>query len=273
MTQKFHKMHGLGNDFVIMRAPMNAFSIEQRRFIADRHRGIGCDQFIVMEPPQDNAADIFMRIYNPDGSEAGACGNATRCVAHLWMTENNKAECVIQTIAGLLRCVLQGDMVQVDMGAPKLDWHEIPLAHEANTLQLAFDIDGCGIGAAVSMGNPHCVFFVDDIDAVKLETLGPLLEKHDTFPQRANIEFAQIISREKIRMRVWERGAGVTQACGSGACATMVAAIRRNLSARRAEIILDGGSLFIEWHEASNHVLMTGPIAYVFEGEFKSEKQ
>lgn len=263
---KFQKMHGLGNDFVIVRAPIHSFSPDQCRQIADRHYGVGCDQFIVMEPAQSPEADIFMRIYNPDGSEAGACGNATRCVAHVWMTENKKDRCVIQTIAGLLRCVLKGDQVQVDMGAPWLDWADIPLAESRDTNAIAFRDLPLPEAVTVSMGNPHCIFFIDDINAVAIESLGPLVENHPLFPKRTNVEFAQVLASDKIRMRVWERGAGVTQACGSGACATMVAAVRRKLTGRAAEIVLDGGSLFLEWRESDSHVLMTGPVAYVFEG-------
>jgi len=260
-------MHGLGNDFVIVRAEVGAFSQEQCRLISDRHYGVGCDQFIVMEPAQDSAADIFMRIYNPDGSEAGACGNATRCVAHIWMTENQKDKCTIQTIAGLLLCELHGDMVQVDMGPARLDWQSIPMLEDRDTLNIQFKDLPLPEAVAVSMGNPHCIFFVDDVELVSINTLGPLVENHPLFPKRTNVEFAQILGPEKIRMRVWERGAGVTQACGSGACATMVAAVRRKLTGRKAEIVLDGGSLFLEWRE-DGHVMMTGPVAYVFEGFF-----
>ncbi|MGZ9097177.1 MAG: diaminopimelate epimerase [Micavibrio sp.] len=270
MTLKFHKMHGLGNDFVIVdnRLGQHGFTAERIREIADRRFGVGCDQFIVMEPRQQQTADIFMRIHNPDGSEAGACGNGTRCVADLLMRESGKDSCVIETVSGLLACrVAEGGMVEVDMGAPRLNWDQIPLSEDRDTLHLGIgDGDALSDPVAVSMGNPHCVFFVKNVEKFPVETLGPSVERHALFPQKTNVEFAEILSPSKIRMRVWERGTGVTQACGSGACATMVAAARRGLTGRKAEIILDGGSLFLEWREADDHVLMTGPVANVFEG-------
>lgn len=265
----FKKMHGLGNDFVVidaMKTPVS-FTDSQRRQIADRRYGVGCDQLILMEPPKDKGADLFMRIYNPDGSEAGACGNGTRCVAHLWMSLNNKKICTIQTVAGLLKCAMMANgMVQVDMGRPRLDWKDIPLAEERDTLHLGIAGGAMGDPVAVNIGNPHAVFFVDDVKKVDLSGLGPQVEHHVLFPQRTNVEFAQVLAPDKIRVRVWERGTGVTQACGSGACATMVAAARRGLTGRKAEIVLDGGSLFLEWKEDDDHILMTGPASYVFEG-------
>lgn len=263
----FKKMHGLGNDFVIVRAENGDFQPEDVRRIADRRRGVGCDQFIVMEPPVSRQADVFMRIYNPDGSQAQACGNGTRCVADLWMRDNGAESCVIETVAGLLPCQRAGEgMVTADMGKPRLGWRDIPLAEERDTLHL-----GVGGGAlhdpvAVNVGNPHAVFFVADVERTDVEGLGPQVENNVLFPERTNVEFAQILSPESIRVRVWERGTGVTQACGSGACAVIVAAVRRGLSGRTAEIILDGGSLFLEWREEDGHVLMTGPAACVFEG-------
>ncbi|HEY8191021.1 MAG TPA: diaminopimelate epimerase, partial [Alphaproteobacteria bacterium] len=223
----------------------------------------------IMEPPKDKAADLFMRIYNPDGSEAGACGNGTRCVAHLWMAQNGRKDCEIQTMAGLLQCrMAPHDMVQVDMGVPRQDWRDIPLAEDRDTLHLGVGPEGSALHdpVAVNVGNPHAVFFVDDVKKVDVEGLGPQVENHVLFPQRTNVEFAQVMASDKIRVRVWERGTGVTQACGSGACATMVAAARRGLTGRKAEIVLDGGSLFLEWRTEDDHVLMTGPAAYVFEG-------
>ena len=269
MAISFRKMHGLGNDFVVidaMKTPVS-FTDAQRRQIADRRYGVGCDQLILMEPPKDADADLFMRIYNPDGSEAGACGNGTRCVAHLWMKNNSRDACVIQTMAGLLKCKrAANDMVQVDMGAPRLGWKDIPLAEERDTLHLGMMEGALNDPVAVNVGNPHAVFFVDDVKKVDVTGLGPQVEHHVLFPQPTNVEFAQVLSPGKIRVRVWERGTGVTEACGSGACATMVAAVRRGLTGRKAEIILDGGSLFLEWREDDGHVLMTGPTAYVFEG-------
>ncbi len=272
MAIPFRKMHGLGNDFVVIDATNETINIVEpdRRRIADRRYGVGCDQLIIMEPPKDKAADLFMRIYNPDGSEAGACGNGTRCVAHLWMAQNGRKDCVIQTMAGLLQCrMAPRDMVQVDMGVPRQGWRDIPLAEERDTLHLGVGPEGSALHdpVAVNVGNPHAVFFVDDVKKVDVEGLGPQVENHVLFPQRTNVEFAQVMAQDKIRVRVWERGTGVTQACGSGACATMVAAARRGLTGRKAEIVLDGGSLFLEWRMEDDHVLMTGSAAYVFEGQ------
>ncbi len=268
----FKKMHGLGNDFVIVKAEKDAFAPEQVRQIADRRRGVGCDQFIVMEPPQNDKADIFMRIYNPDGSEAGACGNGARCVAHLWMTENDTDQCTIQTVSGLLKCsIVENDMVLVDMGVPRLDWQDIPLAEEKDTLHLGVMSGELTDPVAVNVGNPHTIFFVENAEHVDVSGLGAQVECHVLFPERTNVEFAQVLAPDKIRVRVWERGTGITQACGSGACATMVAAVRRGLTDRKAEIILDGGSLFLEWREDDDHILMTGPVASVFEGTTPTE--
>lgn len=248
MHVSFRKMHGLGNDFVIVdnRDGSYTFTADQIRLMSDRHFGVGCDQFIVLE--NSSKADVFMRIYNPDASEAGACGNATRCVAHLL----ERSECSIETISGILPCERQPDgMIAVDMGAPRV----------------IEDIKVDGRDAvSVDMGNPHCIFFVDDLKNVKVEAAGRLVEEHPQFPNRTNVEFAQILAPDKIRMRVWERGAGVTLACGSGACATIAAAATRNLSNRQAEIILDGGSLFLDWRQSDGHILMTGPAAEVFQG-------
>ncbi|EWY40365.1 diaminopimelate epimerase [Skermanella stibiiresistens SB22] len=274
MTIPFLKMHGLGNDFVVIDARSGNLSLNeaQARAIADRRLGVGCDQFIVIEPPRTSGATAFMRIRNPDGSESGACGNATRCVAHLLMTESGRTTTVVETIAGLLPASLEADgLVTVDMGPPRLDWRDIPLAGPADTLRLDDVVEGPYAGpTAVSMGNPHAVFFVDDVAAVPLERVGPRLEHHPAFPERANIEFAQVLTPTRIRMRVWERAAGITQACGSGACAVQVAAFRRGLVERRAEVVLDGGGLTIEWRE-DGHVLMTGPIALSFTGELSAE--
>jgi diaminopimelate epimerase len=266
-------MHGLGNDFVVIDTTKHKVVLDdkKRREIADRRYGVGCDQLLVLEPPKDKGADVFLRIYNPDGSEAQACGNGTRCTAHLWMMEHGKKSCVIQTVAGLLKCSMAAnDLVAVDMGVPRLGWKDIPLAEERDTLHLRL-VEGTSLPdpVAVNVGNPHAVFFVPDVKKVDVPNLGPQVENHVLFPQRTNVEFAQVMGPEKIRVRVWERGTGVTQACGSGACATMVAAVRRGLTGRKAEIILDGGSLFLEWRAEDEHILMTGPAAYVFEGKLE----
>jgi diaminopimelate epimerase len=263
MTIRFVKMHGCGNDFVILDGRSRALAISPvgAAALADRHTGIGCDQLIVIE-----AADVpgaFMRIYNPDGSEAGACGNATRCVADILMRECGQTAVTIRTISGDLPAIRRTDgLIQVDMGPAWLDWADIPLTRPMDTLRL----DLPGEPAAASMGNPHATVFVADLDAVDVTALGPKLEHDPIFPERANIGFAQVIDPETIRLKVWERGAGLTLACGSGACATLVNAHRRGLTHRAARVIVDGGSLDIAWRD-DGHVLMTGPVATAFRGE------
>lgn len=264
----FLKMHGLGNDFVVLDTRRNdlALTPAQVRAISDRHRGVGCDQLIVLEKPRSRLSDAWMTIYNPDGSQSGACGNATRCVAWLLMNESKRDKVVIETIAGLLDGEARGDgLVAVDMGPARLDWRDIPLAEASDTLHLDIAAGPLARPAAVSMGNPHAVFFVDDAAAIDLAALGPVLEHHPLFPERTNVEIVQVLSRKTLRMRVWERGAGITQACGSGACAALVAAARRGLTGRKADVVLDGGTLSIEWLP-DDHVLMTGPVALSFAG-------
>lgn len=265
MSIPFLKMHGLGNDFVILdarKAPLN-LSPGRMRQIADRRRGVGCDQLIVMEPPKDANADVFMRIYNPDATEPQACGNATRCVASLIMKETGKAVCVIQTVAGLLYCTsMENGLVAVDMGAPRLEWNQIPLSKQCDTLHLPLDGDPVG----VNIGNPHCVFFCGDAEAISVDKEGPKIEHDPLFPERVNVEYASMLGTDHIRMRVWERSAGITQACGSAACATVVAAVRRGLTGRKVRVTLDGGDLEFEWRESDGHIIMTGPVAHSFGG-------
>ncbi len=265
---KFLKMHGLGNDFVIIDGRSESELLLMPgliRSVCDRRLGVGCDQLIVMEAAVPKDADVFMRIYNPDGSESGACGNATRCVADIVMQESGTHECTVETRAGLLACWHAGEgLVRVDMGPPRLLWNEIPLARECDTLSLPLD----GEPVTVSMGNPHCVFFLDqDVESFSVSEIGARIENDPLFPQRTNVEFCNVLDRNTIRMRVWERGAGETQACGSGACAALVAAVRRGLSDRKATIRLNGGDLEIEWKEETGHVLMSGPVSYVFNGD------
>jgi diaminopimelate epimerase len=272
MTYAFVKMHGLGNDFVVIdaRSGLPEIGPAQARAIANRRIGVGCDQLIVLE--HSDKADVFMRIRNPDGGEAEACGNATRCVASQLMAESGKDAVVVETVAGLLPASDAGNgLYSVDMGPANLDWNDIPLAREGDTLHVdvAVGPESAPVlsdPVAVNMGNPHAVFFVDDLDAVDVHTVGPILEHHPMFPERANISFAKVISRGAIRMRVWERTAGVTQACGSAACAVLVAAARRGLTGRGAEVTLDGGTLKIAWRE-DGHVMMTGPVATSFSGQ------
>ncbi len=268
----FLKMHGLGNDFVILDNQKGDLALDSAKIreMCDRRRGVGCDQLIVLERPDSDEADLFMRIYNPDGSESGACGNATRCVAYDFFQKTGESRITIETAAGLLVCHAAGDAhVTVDMGMPGLNWQDIPLAHEADTLHLPVHYKSYGAPVAVSMGNPHCVFFVADAEAIDLEADGKPIETHELFPKRTNVEFATVRGRDRIRMRVWERGAGITQACGTGACAVTVAAIRRGLTDNHVTVTLDGGDLHIEWDQKNGRVFMTGPAAYAFDGSLK----
>lgn len=269
VSTQFLKMHGAGNDFVVFdeRARPLGFTPALAAALADRRTGVGCDQFITVEPaPPGSGADAFMRIRNPDGAEAGACGNATRCVAWLLAQESGRPSQTIRTVAGNLEAELLPDgRVAVDMGPARLAWRDVPLAREADTLHLPLD----GDPAAASMGNPHATFFVPDAEALDVETIGPRWEHDPLFPERANIGFAQILAPDRIRLRVWERGAGLTRACGSGACAALVNAHRRGLAGRRADVLVDGGLLTIEWRKEDGrggHVLMTGPVATAFRG-------
>ena len=270
----FLKMHGLGNDFVVLdaRAADLELTPERRRTIADRRLGVGCDQLIVLERPTDREADVFMRIYNPDGGEAGACGNATRCVASVVMDERKSDYVTVQTIAGLLESQKAGlgsnglPVISVDMGPARLDWREIPVSQACDTNHLPLGLGPLQDPVGTNMGNPHATFFVDDADAIPLAELGPKLEHDRLFPERANIGVAQLLGEDRLRLRVWERGAGITLACGSGACAAVVAASRRGLVQRKADVVLEGGTLTIEWLR-DGHVLMTGGIALAFKGE------
>lgn len=264
----FVKMHGLGNDFVVLdtRASKQVISPAMARSIADRRRGVGFDQLLILAAPKQKGADVFMHILNPDGSTAEACGNGTRCVADVVMNELNRDQVTVETVAGLLKTSrADNDLVTVDMGPARLDWQQIPLSRDVDTKLIDLEEGPLKGATAVNMGNPHAVFFVDDAEAIDLPGVGPKLETHEIFPERANIEVASLIAENKIRMRVWERGAGITQACGSGACATAVAAHLRGLTGRNVEIVLDGGSLYIEWTE-EGRVLMTGPTAVSFSG-------
>jgi diaminopimelate epimerase len=271
MSQRpFIKMHGLGNDFVVVDARKEPFELDpaSARAIADRRFGVGCDQLIVMEPPENGRADVFMRIRNADGGEVEACGNATRCVASLVMAETGGGRCTVETRAGLLHAAtLDGGAISVDMGEIRCGWQEIPLSREMDTLSLDLALGPLGAPVAVNVGNPHAVFFVDDVEAIDLETLGPELEHAPLFPERANIGVAQVTAPDRLRVRVWERGVGVTRACGTGACAAAAAAHRRGLTGRQVEVRLDGGPLALVWRE-DGHMVMTGPVATSFSGVF-----
>ena len=264
----FTKMHGLGNDFVVFdarRQPVH-LSDAQVRAIADRRTGVGLDQMIVVGPPTNGAAAASMTIRNADGGEVEACGNATRCVASVLMAESGVARLGIETIVGLLDVTdAGGGRYAVDFGPARHDWREIPLAEARDTLHLGIAVGPLVDPVAVNVGNPHAVFVVEDVAAIDLETHGPVVEHHPLFPMRINVEAIQILSRERIRMRVWERGVGVTRACGTGACAALIAASLRGLTERHAEVILDGGALDIDWRD-DGHVVMTGPVALSFSG-------
>jgi diaminopimelate epimerase len=266
----FLKMHGLGNDFVVLDGRNTGMAVDTAgaRALADRRTGIGCDQVILLEPPRDPIAHVLMRIRNPDGGEAEACGNATRCVADLLRRETGDHRVRIETIAGLLEAEVMPDgSVAVDMGPARTEWCEIPLARAMDTDSVELTMGPLATPVCTNIGNPHATFFVDDVEAVDLATFGPVLEHHPLFPQRVNIGVAAVRERGNIRLRVWERGAGITRACGSGACAALVAAHRRGLARRQAAVELDGGILDIAWRE-DGHVVMTGPVALSFEGAF-----
>jgi diaminopimelate epimerase len=266
MDARFTKMHGLGNDFVIFDERAGPLGITPTRAaaLADRRTGIGCDQVICLGLA--DAATAFMRIYNPDGSEAGACGNATRCVADMLFRASRQRRALIRTKSGDLPAeVLQDGRVAVDMGKPLLGWEQIPLARACDTKHLDLAAGPLSDPAACSMGNPHATFFTEDIAAVPIAGLGHALEHAPMFPQRANIGVVQMLARDRLRLRVWERGAGLTRACGSGACAAVVNAHRRGYAERSCEVVLDGGSLAITWRD-DDHVLMTGPSVLAFKG-------
>jgi diaminopimelate epimerase len=269
----FHKMHGLGNDFVVLdfrrgAIPLGAGAV---RRLADRRTGIGCDQVILLESPRHPAAQVLMRIRNADGSEAEACGNASRCVADLLYRETREPRVRIETTAGLLEAEARADRsFAVDMGPARTAWYEIPLSRAMDTDRVDLTSGPLTEAVCTNVGNPHATFFVDDVDTIDLASLGPALEHHPLLPERANIGVAEIRSPRTIRLRVWERGAGITRACGTGACAALVAAHRRGLTERRAAVELDGGTLDIAWRE-DGHVIMTGPATLSFEGVFDTD--
>ncbi|KAB2944077.1 MAG: diaminopimelate epimerase [Hyphomicrobium sp.] len=268
----FRKMNGLGNDFIVLDARTRplTFSPEDAQRLGDRTKGVGCDQVIVIEPSQK--ADVFMRIFNADGSEVSACGNATRCVALLAAEETGRSEVSVETSAGLLKAkVDSADHITIDMGKPRFAWNDIPLAepfHDTTGIELQIgpiDAPVLHSPSVVNVGNPHAIFWVDDVYAHDLGRFGPLLENHPIFPERANISLAQVTSRNGLRLRTWERGAGLTKACGTAACAAAVAAARKGLTDRKVTVELPGGVLSIEWAD-NDHILMCGPAELEFEG-------
>jgi diaminopimelate epimerase len=265
---RFHKMHGLGNDFVVLDAREGAVAMDaaRARRIADRHRGVGCDQVILLEP--SDVADVRMRIWNADGGEVESCGNATRCVALL-------GAATIETKGGILTAKANGAGATVDMGVPKFGWDEIPLAYPMDTARMPVGWEDLQNPIAVNVGNPHVVFLMEDASEIDLARLGPLIEKDPLFPQGVNVNVAEGriggmsidgIRRPGLDLRVWERGAGLTQACGTGACATAVAAIKYWQMTSPVGVKLPGGTLVIEWAEGDS-IKMTGPAAHVFTGE------
>jgi diaminopimelate epimerase len=269
----FRKMHGLGNDFVVFDARNQrlAFDAAAARAVADRRLGVGCDQVIVIERAV-NGADAFMRIYNADGGEVESCGNAARCVARLLMDEKGGREVRLETTGGPLACVEAGDSVTVDIGVPKFGWRDIPLARETDTKSFAlavagFDERALASAGAANVGNPHCILFVENAELAPVAALGKAIEHHPMFPQRTNVEFVSPLGPDRLRMRVWERGVGITLACGTGACATIAAAQRRGLCGQKVEIALDGGTLLLEWAGEGKSIFMTGPSALSYSGE------
>jgi diaminopimelate epimerase len=266
MTRPFVKMNGAGNDFVVVNALEAPFSptADRVRALADRSTGEGFDQLIAIEP--SDTADAFMRVWNADGSLVQTCGNALRCVGWLLMQASGSDRVVIDTLAGSTVATRAGERrVTVDMGEPRLDWTEVPLAEEMDTRGIELQVGPIDdpvlhTPGAVSMGNPHVVFFTDRQDDGFITGSGSLVEHHPLFPEGVNVGFANILERDHIRLRVWERGAGLTQACGTGACAALVASARRGLVNRKTRVTVDGGELVIDWDEASGHVFMTGPV-------------
>lgn len=261
MRTRFHKMHGLGNDFVIIDAREQPVDMTAARAhaIADRKTGIGFDQLIQLEP--STIADVKMRIFNADGGEVEACGNATRCVAVLL-----EKPAKIETLGGILETVPQQGSASVTLNPPAFDWELIPLAMPMDTLDMPVGWDGLDRPVAVNVGNPHVVFFVEDCDAVDLDALGPQIENDPLFPERINVNVTTIVDRSHIRLRVWERGVGLTRACGTGACATAVAAIRKGLTTSPVRVSQQGGDLSIGWQDGGA-ILMEGPATHVFTGE------
>ena len=267
----FIKMHGLGNDFVIFDARFETIELthEELRVVASRRMGIGCDQIITLEPSE--RADVFMRIHNADGGEVEACGNGTRCVAAHLMEEGEYNHLTIETLAGLLRVKRDGGSVSVDMGIARHEWNEIPLAAPADTLHLSLNVGSPEAPAladpvAINIGNPHVVFFVNDAVGTDLVRYGPEIEIHEMFPNRVNVSVAQVLDSTTLRVQVWERGVGLTAACGTAACAAFVAAARRGLVGGKGTVQLDGGVLKVEWHQ-DGHVIMTGPASLSFIGK------
>jgi diaminopimelate epimerase len=275
-NRPFVKMNGLGNEIVVLdlRAAPAPVTAAEARAIA-RPDAVPFDQLMALYPPRTDGTEAFVRIFNSDGSEAGACGNGMRCIAALVSKTTGRTTLAFETTAGVVTCEIgpMPDTVTVDMGPPRLRWEEIPLAEEfrdtrAIELQIGpIDQPVLHSPSAVSMGNPHVIFWVDDVAAHDLARFGPMLENHPIFPERANISLAQVAGPDHLIVRTWERGAGLTRACGSAACAAAVAAVRTKRTRRKVRVTLPGGDLAIEWRESDDHVLMSGPVEFEFEGK------
>jgi len=270
-------MHGLGNDFAVFDGRFREILITPAlaRGIADRRRGIGCDQVVLLGRPNGDA-DARMYIYNADGSEVESCGNATRCVATILMEESGQPEVRVETAGGSLPCTKAGALIRVDMGLPRFEWPDIPLSEPRDSKSFEVPLpesecDALKDAAAVNVGNPHCVLFMEEVQLAAVHQLGPQIERHPLFPERTNVEFVQCLSPKTLRMRVWERGVGVTLACGTGACAAMVAAKRRDLCGTNVDVVLDGGTLHIDWAGGTSHVFMSGPAVLTYRGEMDLE--
>ncbi len=274
----FRKMNGLGNDFVVLDGRNRAISMDEMkaRTIADRKTGIGCDQIIVLQ--KSDIADVRMLVWNSEGGQVESCGNASRCIADMLFDENKTTSATIDTLGGFLIARKAGDRtVTIDNGVPKFDWKDIPLSEEFRDtrhieLQVGpIDAPLIHSPSVVNVGNPHCIFWVKDLDVVDLSKVGPMLEHHHLFPQRANITLARVEARDHVTLKVWERGAGLTRACGTAACAVMAAGARIKIIDRKCRITLPGGDLMMEWRESDDHVLMTGPVTYEFDGVLPQE--
>ncbi len=276
---RFLIMNGAGNRFAVFDArSSNGFVLGEDKVKAICKPGSsvmgekGADQLIIIRAPKSLGADAFMEIWNQKGFEVDACGNATRCIAWLYMRDEGVSSMVLETNAGLLLCAMAGEnQVAVDMGPPRLDWAQIPLKEAMHTHHVdvklgPIDNPVLHNPGAVNMGNPHCVFFVEDFTTAKPDKVGPMIEFHPLFPEQVNVGFAKVEGKDKIRLKVWERGVGMTLACGTGACAAVVAAVRQKRTDRKVEVEVDGGTLFIEWRESDDHVIMTGPAELESEG-------
>ena len=269
-TVPFIKMHGIGNDFVVIDLRTQKLKLTKAliHFLCQRNTGIGCDQLVTISSTDNQEADVKVRFYNPDGSESGTCGNASRCVADLMMKELDRKKVVLQTRASILQCERVANQISVNMGKAAFDWWKVPLSKEADTMHL--NIGEYKDGVALNVGNPHIVFFVKEVDIINLEVMGPRVEHDPIFPERTNVSIVQILQPNHIKLRVWERGTGITLACGSAACAATVAAHRRGLINTRVDVDLPGGCLNIEL-TSEEEIWMTGAVAQVFKGSFEIE--